>query len=318
MDFRSLRYFVCVAEARSFSRAAELLYVAQPALSRAVRKLEDELAVPLFVRTPAGVELTEPGALLFQRAQTLLRQLAQAADDVRAQRASVSGTVTLGVQPVIGEILVPTLIRRCATEQPNLRIKVVEGFSSAIYDRLVNQELALALLHSPVAHASLAIEPLIVEPMYLIGPGRRKHGLPPASAKLDLDGLPMILPGPEHRLRLALERALALRGARPGPSIDVEGLATNKALVAAGLGYTLFLYGAVVHDVAAGRLSATPLRDLPIDWTLSLLYRSERRDLRSVAVVRDLVRAEVRRLVDAGDWPGAPRLAVADRPAPAP
>lgn len=309
MDFRSLRYFVCVAESRSFSKAADLLFVAQPALSRAVRKLEDELGAKLFVRTSAGVELTEAGSLLLQRARTLLRQLTQAADDVRAQGSSISGTVTLGLPPVTGEILVPTLVRRAAELLPGIRLRVVEGFSAYVYERLVNQELGLALLHSPVPHQSLAIEPLLVEPMHLVGPPRRRSGPRPATARLALDGLPLILPGPAHRLRLMLERALAERGIRRGPVIEVEGLATTKALIAAGLGYSLFLYGAVHREVADRRLSAVPMRDLGIDWTLSIVHRSEQHGMRALAAVRTLVRTEVRRLVDAGDWPGDPRHA---------
>ena len=88
MDFRALRYFVHVAEARSFSKAAVQLRVAQPALSRAIRKLEDELGVELVLRTGRQLELTEAGLLLLQRAHSLTRQLS--ADRRRRARARLA------------------------------------------------------------------------------------------------------------------------------------------------------------------------------------------------------------------------------------
>lgn len=309
MDFRSLRYFLCVAEARSFSKAAELLFVAQPALSRQVRKLEDELEVKLFTRTPTGVELTDAGLLLFQRAQMLLRQLSQAADDVRAKGSAISGAITVGVPPVTGELLIPSVMQRCLHEYPNIQLKVVEGISTYVFERLVNQELSLALLNSPIQHSSLTIEPVLIEPMYLIGPGVQRNGLPPASEDLRLEELPLILPGPTHRLRLLLERALAEKGALLNLKMEVEGLVTTKALVAAGLGYTLFLYGAVHQQVLDGRMSAARLRHPEINWTLSLVYRTEQREMRPLAVIRDLLREEIHRLVDERKWPGDPQYA---------
>src|SRR5580704_1299067 len=89
MDLRALRYFVHVAEARSFSKAAVQLRIAQPALSRQIRKLEDEVGLALILRTRRQLELTDAGLLLLQRAHSLLRQAAQTADDVRAHGSRV-------------------------------------------------------------------------------------------------------------------------------------------------------------------------------------------------------------------------------------
>ena len=114
MDLRALRYFVHVAEARSFSKAAVQLRIAQPALSRQIRKLEDEVGLALILRTRRQLELTDAGLLLLQRAHSLLRQAAQTADDVRAHGSRVQGTLTLGVSPTICEALVPRIVRECA------------------------------------------------------------------------------------------------------------------------------------------------------------------------------------------------------------
>src|SRR6267154_1681195 len=104
MDLRTLRYFVYVAEARSFSKASLQLRVAQPALSRQIRKLEDELGVELVLRTGRQLELTDAGLLLLQRAHSLMRQVAQTEDDVRAHGSRIRGTMTLGGSPATCEV----------------------------------------------------------------------------------------------------------------------------------------------------------------------------------------------------------------------
>src|SRR5215470_15288189 len=198
MDLRALRYFVYVAEARSFSKAAAQLRVAQPALSRQVRKLEDELGVALMLRTGRQLELTEPGLLLLQRAHSLMRQVTQTADDVRAHGSRINGAMTLGVSPATCEVLGPLIVRECANRFPDLRLNFVEGFSGYIFDRLINQELTLCLMHNPPRHQGIEIQPLLSEPMYLVGPGAASGGLPPATARMKLQQLPLILPNRTH------------------------------------------------------------------------------------------------------------------------
>ena len=240
MDFRSLRYFVYVAEARSFSKAAVQLRVAQPALSRAIRKLEDELGVGLVLRTGRALELTEAGLLLLQRAHSLTRQLAQTADDVRAHQARISGTLTLGVSPSTCELLGPSLVRECAQRYPELRLNFVEGFSSYVFKQLVDQELTLCLMHNPPRHQGIEIEPLIAEPMYLVGPGKAAGGgLAPVGKGTKPEAVPLILPNRTHALRMLIERTLAEHGRNIAVAVQVDGYTMTKALVTAGLGYTI-------------------------------------------------------------------------------
>src|SRR5271167_3476085 len=187
MDLRALRYFVYVAEARSFSKAAVQLRIAQPALSRAIRKLEDEVGLELILRTRRQLELTDAGHLLLQRAHSLLRQAAQMADDIRAYGSRVQGTITLGVSPAIIEALGPRIVRESAKRHPDLRLNFVEGFSSFIFQRLINQELTMCLMHNPPRHRTIEIAQLLTEPMYLIGPAAKAHALPAARPGMRLD-----------------------------------------------------------------------------------------------------------------------------------
>src|SRR5215210_1655307 len=99
MELRALRYFQFVAKLRSFSKAAVHLRVAQPAVSRQIQKLENELGVPLFTRKGRGIELTGAGSVLLQRARSLLGQVGQIVDEVRTNSGATSGTITVGAPP---------------------------------------------------------------------------------------------------------------------------------------------------------------------------------------------------------------------------
>ena len=274
MDLRALRYFVHVAEVRSFSKAAVQLRVAQPALSRQVRKLEDELGVELLERTGHPIALTEAGTLLLQRAHSLMREVSQAADAVRSHGADLVGSATLGVSPATCEVLGPIMTRECARSYPKLRLNFIEGFSSFIFERLVDQELTLCILHNPPRHPGIEIEPLLSEPMYLVGPGDQTPALHRAHAKMALEALPLILPNRTHSLRMLIDRALA--GRRIDVAFQVDGYTLTKALVAAGQGYTILPYSSIQQQVETKQLSAVPLKP-KISWTLCLAYRTDQR-----------------------------------------
>ncbi len=299
MDLRTLRYFVYVAEARSFSKAAVQLRIAQPALSRQIRKLEDEVGIALILRTRRQLELTDAGLLLLQRAHSLLRQVAQTTDDVRAHGSRVQGTVTLGVSPTICEVLGPRIVRECAALHPDLRLNFVEGFSGFIFQRLINQELTLCLMHNPPRHRSIEIEPLLAEPMYLVGPSAASDALPPARAGMTLDRVQLILPNRTHSLRMLIERAVAECGGHLNVAIQVDGYTTTKALVTAGLGYTILPYSSVQKEVEDGQLTAVRLRKPALSWTLSIAYRKDQSAARATTALREIIASTIDMLIPA-------------------
>ena len=302
MDLRALRYFVHVAEARSFSKAAVQLRVAQPALSRQIRKLETELGVELIDRSGRQIGVTEAGVLLLSRAHSLILQFGQTSDDVRAHGLNVAGRLTLGVSPATCEVLGPHLVQECRTHYPNLHLNFVEGFSRFIFDKLVNQELALCLLHDPPRHRGIEIEPLIAEPLYLVGPWKKTGAIDRAHAKLSLRHIPLILPNHTHGLRMLVDRAFAGRNIKIQTEID--GYTLTKALVAAGQGYTILPYSSIHQQIKQRQFSAVPLRNPKLVWTLSMAYRTDQRTARTVSAVRDIIRAEVVKLVRSQTWRG--------------
>jgi LysR family nitrogen assimilation transcriptional regulator len=299
VEFRTLRYFVHVAEARSFSKASAQLRVAQPALSRQVRKLEGEIGMTLFLRTGHHLELTEAGTLLLSRAHGLLRQVANTLDEVRASASDLNGALSIGVSPATSELIAPLLMRECTARYPRLRLDFVEGFSRLIFEQLLNQELTLCFLHNPPPHKAIDVHPLLVEAMYLVGPPG-KRDLPPIGKRTKSDALPFILPNSAHALRQLIERALG-RG-KLNVVTQTDGMVTTRALVAAGHGYTILPYSAIHHHLESGQLSAKRIVDLDIPWTLSLACRSDQRSARAVQAVLDVIRAHFDGLAEGDRW----------------
>jgi LysR family nitrogen assimilation transcriptional regulator len=307
LDLRELRYFVQVAELKSFSRAAIHLRIAQPALSRQVRKLEDELGLELLIRSGRGLELTEAGAQLLRRAYSVLEQVDDIKVSLKAQGNPISGTLVLGVPPAAGEMLVPPVIERCENLYPNLQIDVVEGFSGFLYERLLNHDLSMAVIHNPATHRDLKILPLLVEDMYLVGPAKPTRGLVPARELDNVQDLPLILPNRPHSLRLLVESALAEQGMPLNLKQQVDGLVLIRAMLRASLGYSVLTYGSVHRDIQAGYLSARLLKRPRIAWRMCLVKRNDTHRARAVDAVSAVLRSEVHRLVDSGIWRGNPQ-----------
>ena len=169
METRALRYFHSVAEFGSYSRAAEVLRISQPAVSRQVRGLENSLGQKLFLRQSHGVSLTEAGRTLLERTRMILRQFDQTEHEIRRGQVHASGTVTLGVPPAAGNMLVPELTRRLSAAFPNVFLHVVAGFSLYLQEWVARGRVDVACLHDPVPHPGFTLTPLVNEEVFLVG-----------------------------------------------------------------------------------------------------------------------------------------------------
>src|SRR5262245_17623921 len=165
MDFKEMRYFAHVARAGSFSRAADELRIAQPALSRQIRKLEDRLGVSLLVRHGRGVRLTSAGALLLEGVEALGDQLNRLDERVRSGGDAAVGHVSLGVPPAAGLLVVPPTVERFAAQWPQVTLHVREGISSSLQEWLLDGRIDIAVLHTPPPLQALNISQVLREQM---------------------------------------------------------------------------------------------------------------------------------------------------------
>lgn len=313
VDFRELRYFSYVAESKSFSRAATQLRIAQPALSRCVRQLEEELGVTLLDRHGRGVTLTDAGQTLYSRAQLLLKELNQAREDVATTGGEPRGQLRLAVPPAAGQILAPSLVERYHALYPQVSIHIHEGFSGYMHEWLTSGRIDVAVMHNPIPSGNLDIQHLLTEYMCVIIPGpvaegRKRWQYKETYTIADLAELPLILPSRPHSLRVLIEQVAAERGINLNIVVEADGLPTIKSLVMRGLGATLFTYVAVTNEVAAGTLTAIRIDPPGIQWRLDVASRRDCRKKRTVSEIIRLIDEEVHELVRRGVWQGSPNF----------
>src|SRR6266699_4746285 len=178
MELRSLGYFVRIAELGSITRAAAHLRLAQPALTRHVQRLEEELGVALFTRANRGVRLTETGEKLLESATRILRDVERTADEIRAQDAHPSGRIILGITPTLCPVLVPELFARMRRDFPLVELKVMHAGMIRLDEFVIDGRVDIALL-SELSRSRLIVSTrLAQEEMVLVTkPGARRYGV---------------------------------------------------------------------------------------------------------------------------------------------
>lgn len=303
MDLKQLRTFLTVAETGSLSRAAERLNIAQPALGRQIRLLEEELSVPLFTRHGRGMMPTPSGELLADRATTILRMVEDTRAAISADANAVKGTVSLGVPPTVGEVIAGHLAERFLTDYPEVTLRIVPAFSGYLLDMIQRGEADLAVMYETGAVLNVRSEPLIEETLYLIGPPGAATA-EPADFR-SLAERPLILPGPRHGLRKLLEAAAREHDIALRVIVEADALQTLKDLVARGLGYTVLPLAAVHAQVEAGDLAAIAIRAPTVTRKMVLVRSLARPETNAVRIFADTLKAETAAMVRQGIWEGS-------------
>ena len=271
MELRSLHYFVRVAELGSITRAASHLRLAQPALTRHVQRLEEELGVALFTRANRGVRLTEAGAKLLESATRILRDVERTGDEIRAQDAHPSGRIILGITPTLCPILVPELFARMRRDFPRVELKVMHAGMVRLEEFLIDGRVDVALL-SELSRSRLIVSTrLAQEEMVLVTqPGARPKGVVGGD---ELSRTPLIL---GDGLRTAMDAPLAGRGIELKVEIEVNDHETIRLMVQQGAAASILPYSSVARECARGLIEAHRITEGGIFRTLARGVRVSR------------------------------------------
>ena len=170
MNPRQLTNFLRIAELRSFTKAAAVLHIAQPALSRQVQQLEDDLGVRLFVRSDSGVTLTEAGDALRTRAASLLQHFANVRDEVSALSDLVQGRLHFGMPPSLFDLATMPLLLAMRERYASVQASVIEGVSSAVYELVLAGRLDFGVVLSTESTLGLHHRELFRERLFLARP----------------------------------------------------------------------------------------------------------------------------------------------------
>jgi LysR family nitrogen assimilation transcriptional regulator len=309
LDIRQLRYFVAIATFENFSKAAQQLHVAQSALSRQIKVLEEELGVTLFERHLRGATLTPEGLELRKRAQHLLRIFDQVKEDVAGVTGDPSGSVVVGLNPQVSNSAGAQLVQQFLREYPRGEFKFVEALSPRLQEMVSAGDVDIAVLsgRSPTEIPQVAIEPLFEDQACLIGKADDPLLQRPEIPIQSLRSLPLILHGLRAGIRNELEILANKKRVPLNVVVEVESTSIAKQLIREGMGYgvayALLHLGAGVGD---RRLAAVPISGL---WMQRSLAWAIDRPLSPLAgqVLRSL-RATMIALVESGGWRTARKL----------
>ncbi len=268
MDIKQLKYFLQVAHARSFSRAAEQIRIAQPAVSRQVSQLERELGMKLLDRSRRGVQPTEVGRRLEERAQAIIRQLDQLKAEMVAHADAPSGDAALGIPPSLRTMLTIPLAAQYHKRYPQVRLRIIEDTTIGLSQVVAAGQVDVALISTVEPQSILSRLSLLSESMCLIAPRERGLDLRKPVSITELSGLPLIQTPYPNSLRVLVERAMAKKKIAPDVRVEANTLLMID-LVRGGLGYTILPYCAVHEHLRAGSISAAPIAGLRISWILA-------------------------------------------------
>ena len=252
MNLRDLKYLVALADHKHFGRAAAACFVSQPTLSTQIKKLEDELGVPLVERAPRKVMLTPAGREAASRARGIVAEVEQMKEAARRSQDPEAGTVRLGIFPTLGPYLLPHVIPSIRARFPQLELLLIEEKSDVLLSRLREGRLAAALLALPLHDDQLHSEFLFEEPFVLAVP--EQHPLAQRGDTLSMSELHqqrLLLLEDGHCLRDQALDVCHLSGALEKAEFQATSLETLRQMVAANVGVTLLPLLAVQPPVAS-------------------------------------------------------------------
>lgn len=271
MNLRRLKYFVKIVDIGSLTQAAEVLHIAQPALSQQVATLEGEMDKQLLIRTKRGVTPTEAGKILYTHARAILRQCEQAQLAVGNVGQTLSGAVSIGLAPgtASSSITMP-LLQAVRAELPDVLVYLHENSGTSLNDKLLNGQLDMAVLYDRSPTAGIISQPLLKEELFLVGT-RDCPGLTvdlAAVAEMNL-----FLPRDYSAVRKRVDEAFSLRRLTVKIIGEIESISTLTAAIASGMGVTVLPESAARSLIASANgwmaRITSPSLNLPLSVNLS-------------------------------------------------
>lgn len=301
MDFRQLKYFVQIADNNSFSRAAEVLRIAQPSLSQQMKNLEQELGAELLVRHARGVALTEKGQQLYDHAMRIIREVERARDVVRSDTASPHGRVTVGLPTSAARGLSLPLVRAVREAHPRVTIHLIEAMTAVLDEYLQQGRLDVCLLYNHKAFENVAWTEMIAEDlMAIVAPGH------PLAARdsvtmAELAAHPLVLPGSPNVLRTVMERSAALCDQHL-QGVDCDSLPAIGRMVCEEGAICVMPHFAFSRELERGEMRAVPILDPTPSWRLSVVVSQRSMNIRGAEAVAQILAGVISSMVDAGAW----------------
>lgn len=290
MKINQLKYFLAIVEGGSLSRAAQNLGVAQPALSQHVANLEQEMDVSLLERSSRGVVCTPAGELLYQHAQTIVRQIERAETDVRHLGQSPSGEVVVVIAASVSQIVAPPLAMHVAARFPEIKLLIQEGMSINLARLVESGRADLAFVPSALLPSGVEAEQILVEDLAFGGAsGSEGDGDKPIEFEAACR-YPLVLPTRPHYVRNTLEQAAFDHGFHLNVMAEQDSPRLLPRFVKAGYAYSILPENGYAEDKDLGGIFTRKIVSPGISRSLHIIWPKLPSQDQSTAGVRAVLR----------------------------
>lgn len=269
MDIRSLRYFVEVVQLNGFSRAAERLFVTQPAISRSIQKLEQELGYTLLVRENDGVRLTDEGEILLSHAKQILKQFNSMNKALKEKEGPLSGILNVGLPPVIASTYFADIIMAFSRRYPQVELKILELGTHKMMEAMLNGEVEAAAVMLPFDNELFDLHVFSSDRLMLLVSEQHPLAMRNSVKFAELIDEPFIFFSEDFRINELVMSACGIYGKKPVIAGRSSHLDLVTAMVRAGVGVTL-LPDSMWNKTRADGLSIIPVIEPVLSYEVAL------------------------------------------------
>jgi LysR family nitrogen assimilation transcriptional regulator len=259
MDLKQIHYFIALFEDGSVTRAAKRLNIVQPALSMQIARLEEELQQKLFERSAHGMTPTSEGRLMYRLYLPIVRDLANARQQLIRREDVVTGHVSIGLIASVSESVLPDALARFYALYPQVEVTVADGYSATFIDWVNSGQIDAALINRPRSRLSLDSVALLDEEMVLATSARHGPELPATIELARLSELELVLPTKRHGLRGVLDSAAQHEDVHFSPRFEIDVMSSIVKLVEDSHFATILPPIVVERAVRQGRLRTYPI-----------------------------------------------------------
>jgi DNA-binding transcriptional LysR family regulator len=275
IDF-TLKVFITVAKMGSFTRAAELLNLSQPAVTHQIKNLEERVRTKLFVRSQSRISLTRSGEILLRYAEDIAALYQRAMNELQEANSRVAGDVNIGAATLLGMYLLPRVMGEFKASFPEANISMVVGNSKEILEYLQNDAVELAIVSEPITAAGLKTLPLYRDFLTVIVYPGHPWTARKAITAADLFGQDFISREIGSGTREMYLQALGGRGEQLKTVMVLGSTEAIKMAVMGKMGFSIVSRLAVRSEIALGLLREVRVADLTMVRDFFLAYKAER------------------------------------------
>lgn len=302
MDFRQLRYFAAIYEQGSLSRAAGSCRVAVSALSHHLANMEAEYGTELFSRQRRGMHPTAAGERLYGHAQSILKAVAAAEDDLRHAGAEIAGEVSVVMAQSAIKAVGIDLFKRVVEEYPNLRLVITESLSGSALGHLMSNRADIALIYNPPNDPVLKRFPLLEEEMVLIGTAAIIGDTDDPITFTEMLELPLLLLRQGVFPRALMDDARLLKKMEGQARFQINSLAAVGPLLASGAACAVATTRAMHDHIAEGNVSYRRVIEPELWRSLYICEKADRPSTFAIEKVRQMIAEVVGSAIAKGRW----------------